>query len=811
MHLKNVTLELSSKPFHDETEKTMYAVARKMFGQWKNLTDKADMVSVMLWIADGSEILEYTGDLSRKFEWAYWCGCANHCPQKENATEREKINSHSFPKKYRPDAAPRPYSWLKRVIEVLREVGKEVAGKPIRIGAIFDNGPEFAVSDFKFNRHREIANGHTLFPHSFVTCNSTLHADPQAYAAFPNGIPEGISLGEFLGKQFQAFSRDLGYDYIWLSNGMGFGTETWGITGALFDKKQFYPEKADEAAATMLQFWRDFTHACPGVVIETRGSNFSAGVEIATDAAPLREVYRDFKVAPPVNSPWAALNYNSGLEIAAWMSHIAELPDDRLPFRFYTHDPWFMNSPWLDRYGREPWDIYQPLSVCRLDAEGKVGVPTSVSLLTVDDTRGQMPDQVPDEVIPHLINAFDCGPDAPGPLVWVYPFDEYSEMVRGDKRHPEVVFNEDMFIGETIQTGTPLNTVISTGNFRKLEASGSTLLDRSILIVSASAAPTVAPFVARGGKVIFYGSLTQADESLLQLLGLKNTTPLTGEVNITSKMEIDEFETGKIAAISHILPQFDGGGLTEALSANATGISVLAEAEQQGETRVIAMARETANGGKVGFIRSVMPCNPVFGNWRGFDALPPEKAFPVEKLLRQLLPSFGWKLAFSAFTASATLPRVNISRHDNAFFFSIFARDTTAAMRVNTPYGAPVLAEMETILDHGDAIWHPGKSWHKECRCFIKQDTRARIGCKIATAEYPEYAGRVNYSGLKDADVRFFPPRGFEGKVEAVAAEREMWAAELLSLQPMTPEWENTPDGRCMVFKNISGFLYLVW
>ncbi len=63
MHLKNVTLELSSKPFRDESEATMYAVCRRMFTQWKPLTDAADAVSVMLWTSDGSEIFEYSGDL----------------------------------------------------------------------------------------------------------------------------------------------------------------------------------------------------------------------------------------------------------------------------------------------------------------------------------------------------------------------------------------------------------------------------------------------------------------------------------------------------------------------------------------------------------------------------------------------------------------------------------------------------------------------------------------------------------------------------------------------------------------------------
>ena len=199
MHLKNVTLELSSKPFTDESEATMVSVCRKMFTQWLDLIRSADQVSVMLWIADGSEIFEYTGDLNQRFEWAYWCGCANHCPQPEHPTERMKRNTHVYPVKYRADAAPRPYSWLKRLIEVLRETGTEITGKAVRIGATYDNGPEFAISPFKYKKHREIAQAHTIYPNSFVTCTARLHADPQPYAAFPDGIPEGTSVGTFLG------------------------------------------------------------------------------------------------------------------------------------------------------------------------------------------------------------------------------------------------------------------------------------------------------------------------------------------------------------------------------------------------------------------------------------------------------------------------------------------------------------------------------------------------------------------------------------------------------------------------------------
>lgn len=791
MTLKNITLELSGKAFRDESEATMYLVCRNMFKQWRRLIDRADRVSVMLWIADGSEILEYTGNLDQTFEWAYWIGCANPIPLPENYSEELKKHTHFFPKKYFPEAGPRPYSWLKRLIEVIRETGTEQTGKPVRIGAIFDNGPEFALSDFKYKRHREIAQGSSIYPNSFVTCNSTLHADPQPYAGFPEGIPEGISLGEFLGKQYQVFARDLGYDYIWLSNGMGFGMETWGIKGALFDKKQFYPEKSDVMAETMLKFWRDFTNAAPGVVIETRGSNFSSGVEIATDAAPLREIYHDFKIAPPVNSPWAALNFNSGLELAAWMSHVAELPTDYFPFRFYTHDPWFLNSPWLDRYGREPWDIFLPLSICRINSQGETEVPNSIAILTVDDTYGRMPDQVPNEVIPHLFDAMDNGPDMPGPLLWIYPFDEYNE-----RRNISQIFNEDMFLGETIQNGLPLNSVISTGNFRKIPTRwpGSIMVAPLTAVESCFEALTEA--LDCGCKLLAYGSLANASERVLVLLGLGRSDEITGEVTVCSSIPGDVFENNNLSDKVYVFPQFDGGGLVEIASGNT---KVVAEAVQNSERRVIASLRQD----RIAFLRSLMPCAPeVNFKHRGFDCLPPDKVFPVAALARHLLAYFGWKINALAFSAETVLPRTNISRHDNAFYFSIYSPDTSADLLVNTPLGAPLLKEMEIRLKNGDAVWRPDKCWHKECRCFVKQQSDSVNQCKYLFPEYcnPEHTERWTIFALDNAEVRFFPPSGSEKTLEIFNDKAYL-----------TPEWEDTVWGRCIILKNISGSVRFEW
>jgi len=811
--LQNVTLELSGKAFTDDTDATMVAVCRRMFTQWLPLLTAADGVSVLLWIADGSEILEYTGRLDDTFEWAYWCGCANPIPAPAGWSERQRRNTHCFPQKYRPDAAPRSYDWLRRLIATLRRVGTEITGQPIRIGATFDNGPEFAISPFKFRKHREIAQGHTIYPHSFVVCTAELHADQQAYAAYPDGIPEGTSLGEFLGRQFRAFKADLGYDYIWLSNGMGFGRETWGITGALFDKQTFRPEAADEAADAMLRFWQDFTAACPGLEIETRGSNFSAGTELATDACPLRELYRDYRIAPPVNSPWAALNFNTGLELAAWMSHVAELPDARFPFRFYTHDPWFMNSPWLDRYGREPWDIYLPLSVGRINAAGAVETANRMAILSVDDTCGRMPDQVPQEVIPHLLSARRQAPDAPGPLLWVYPFDEYSELVRGSVRRPDVVFAEDQFLGEAVQEGLPLNTVVSTGNFRRLAASRPEKLGNAILLIPTSALlfaenrTAVKQRLDGGGSVMLYGTLSGLPSEVWDWLQLRPATPIEGRVAVESTLPGDEFRSGRIASEVDVLPQFTGGGLTEAAADDDPG--VLAWASQAGERRVLARYRDWPSGAGLGFVRTMLPCVSPVSPGSQLDLQPPDRSFPTARLPRWLLERFGWRLRNRAFGVETLLPRTCISRHEQAFFWSVFARDTTAELHLRTPLGAPVFTEVETLLEDGDAVVHPDKFWRKECRCLVRQTASSVVGCTIVFAAYPCYTDRRHYTGLRDAEVWFFPPSGVEDRLEITSPEPG--DGNLLAEPLLTPEWVDTPYGRGVRLTHRNGNLNFAW
>ena len=411
----------------------------------------------MLWAADGSEILDFTGRMNDEFNWAKYLGDANPpSPPPKNDPNRQGTHGRHW--LYLENPPRMTYGTLRTITRILRETGQRMTGKPVEIGATFDPGGEFAVSDFKFHRHPEIARGTARGPNTWVECTAKLHADQRSYAGYPNGIPEGTPIGAFLGRQSQHFLKDLGYDYIWFSNGFGFSLSPWGVTGPLFQGKEFDASKAPALRDELLGFWRSFRRECPTYRIETRGSNLIVGADLATSASPVRDLYREgFNMVAPPNSPWAAIDGDFGLEVVGYLSRIAELPPGNIyPFRFYTHDPWWLNSPWLDRYGRDPHDIYLPLAIARVNGDATVTKPAYLEFLTIDNSWGQMPEKVPNEVTPHILSAMEDFSDAPGLVTWIYPFDEYYDMTFGAKPALPQVFFGDWFMRGAVNNGFPV-------------------------------------------------------------------------------------------------------------------------------------------------------------------------------------------------------------------------------------------------------------------------------------------------------------------------------------------------------------------
>ena len=500
-----ITLELSLKPFKKTDPDSIRKIAQKVFTDWRPLIKDAKNISVMMWTSDGSEILDYDGKADSAFEWCRFFGTANLPPLGEN--EPKETSLHEKRQDYMENPPVMTYGILKNIVTILKEVGSCMyPDANIRIGETFDIGPEFAISDFKYNRHKEIATGEKIGRYGCIDSTLCLNADTYPYAAYPDGVPEGEPFGRFLGKQSEVFLRDMGFDYLWLSNGLGFSANPWKRTGYIYDGKQYYPEKLVEMREKVFKFWKYFREGCPDIPLETRGTNNSVGIDYATDGVPLYDIYNaNLGITAPPNSPWAAINDNYGLEIMGHMTRCAELPSEAFPFRYYLHDPWWINSPWYDRYNGTPSDVYMPMSISRIDGEGKVHAANTLNILSIDTSFGEMPEACTNEVIPHLLKAKKDAPTEPASLVWVYPMREFTTST-GEESLREMNLG-DNFIMDAINDGFPLCTVISSDNFLKVDPSvfrGAVLI--SPIQPSVQVEEKLHAYASVGGGVIFYGT-----------------------------------------------------------------------------------------------------------------------------------------------------------------------------------------------------------------------------------------------------------------------------------------------------------------
>jgi len=526
---ENVTLEMSLKPFKQTDEGYIKNVCNKIFEQWRPLLKNRKTISVMLWVGDGSEILDYSGNRNDTFEWCRFIGTAN-LPYLEKDAPLE-TSLHERKQDYIKNPPKMTYGLLKSIIDCIKEEGKRAFPcATIRVGETFDIGPEFAISDFKYNRHTEICSGSILDKFGFVDATALLHSDSRSYAAYPNGIPEGTPFGTFLGKQSEFFLKDMGFDYLWLSNGLGFSADPWDKTGKIFDGEKYYPERLSDTKQKVFDFWRLFRAECT-FPLQTRGTNNSVGIDYASDGVPLYDIYNaGFDIVAPPNSPWAALNDNYGLEIMGNMTRICELPSETFPFRYYIHDPWWVNSPWYDRYDASPCDIYLPMAISRINSDGNVETANSLNILTIDNSYGNMPDQCVNEPLPHLLKAEKDAADKPSPFVWVYPLREYT--TSEDKDLLLEMNLGDNFICDAINDGFPLCCVTSTDNFLNHDES---IYRKSILVSPVPESPDVLDklihFAKQGIGILMYGTQEKlqtvpSSEHLVKLDVKKNASSI---------------------------------------------------------------------------------------------------------------------------------------------------------------------------------------------------------------------------------------------------------------------------------------------
>lgn len=789
-----VCLEASLKPFKSFEDTAIEDTCRTLFDGWRKLTDKAESVAVMLWTADGSEILEYSGELSQSFDYCDVIGIGN--PRKtSDYDELEKNRLHVRPVLYNGERKVMTYAILKKITEKLKKVGKEITGKEVSVIETFDPGPEFANSDFKYRRHPEICKGDIMGAKMWLHCASRLHAEDRSYAAYPNGIPEGTHFGEFLGKQLMCLCRDVGFDGIWLSNGFGFSLDSWRWKGEVFNGEKFDSEGISSVKEAINEFWRYFTKETGDMLIETRGSNLALGMDISAHGCPADDIY-NYNILTPPNSPWAALDYRFGLELCGYLSRISEISKNGYLFRYYTHDPWWYNSPWFDRYGRSPHDIYLPLALARVDEDGKITKPFGINFLSIDDSLGNLPEKCPNEVIPHVLEGFNNYSDAPGLVTWLYPFGDYCQKGLREGRASDI-FMDDWYMESALDFGFPVNTVVSDNNFMNVKADvfKDTVLVLPVPFEGSKLEECVLKAIENKIPMIMYGSTVKASKKIRDLIGVTLSDGICGELTIEQSMMKDTFTDGSISSRLIHNPLISGGDICEI--ANCTSEIAASVKSDDGRERAYSVYNRE-NG--IVWIRGSFPHNP---ETKG--ALPakynPCKVFPVSVLLRCALEYFGISVRYRTMSPSDDFPINLFSKHDSAYYMTGFAKDTTVITELSFPKGVPMPNGTEAVLENNMGSFATAKWCHNECRVFVKQENRSKVICRTQTAADTMLADkRVGILGLSNADVTFIPP------ANSVVFGCDVSYFNGVSFEPD----EILPDGS-VVFKNRSGELYILW
>ena len=814
---RNITLEMSLKPFRQTDHAYIEKVCRGVFEQWKPLVKDTETVSVLLWTADGSEILDYKGKLDDSFAWCQYVGSAN--PPESLSWDPQGKSLHARGRLYMDNPPQMTYDILKRIVSTLKKVGAELlVGKKIRVGETFDIGPEFARSSFKYERHTELLRGTAMGAKCFIDSNGTLQGDDYPYAGFPNGVPDGTPFGTFLGRQTNLFLHDMGFDYLWLSNGVGFSAQPWESRGPVFDGERFYSERLGQVRRQVFRFWELFRNECPNYPVETRGTNFSLGIDYATDAVPLYDLYNaGLNLLPPPNSPWAALDGNFGLELMGHMTRIAELPEDSFMFRYYLHDPWWVNSPWYDRYEGQPHDIYLPMAVGRIDENGKTKKPTHLSLLSIDNSWGGMPDACVNEPIPHILKACKDAPDAPAPITWIYPFSEYATAT--DKAVLHEMFSNDWFICGAINHSVPVSAVVSTNNFIKTDKE---IYTESILLSPVPEAGSryedeIIRYAKCGGQVLFYGGVERASERFLQLVNLRLAEGVEGDLLIerngrTGKIEEtkggrtdgDSYTDGQYPKQIHYDAFLCAGKLNTLLADSTSPVRAICTAAERVLCtfgRISGANKSATSNGNVGWFRAPLGSSYQKGK-RLLTPHDPRHYLHGEDLFRTVLEQFGFSIRLSKPSVAVKSPVIMVNRSDNGFFFSSYLPSTTVETRFKLPQGAPLLLGYETVLQNGYSSYRLPRAEHRECRVFVEQQEDTLLSCReIPPTEY-DTRRRLEVTGLEDATVRFYPESYAIGNCQITLNPPD---GIYYATEPIDPQWK----GNCCEMRHVTGRLVL--
>ena len=831
--LARVTLELSLKPFLDLSDAGIDATCDRLWRNWRRLAARADALALLLWVGTGDEVLTWSGRDDDVVPTTTTIGFNNmgHEGAYDPANEHYQVNRAQ---PYHADPPTVRYGDLKRIIGALRRTGKAVTGLRPSVGATIDPGPEFAPSPWRYEHHREVLQtklDRLPYPMWFITHQATLEADDAVYAAFPDGLPGGTGFGTFLGRQFEAARRKLGFDFIWLSNGLGYSHHPWISRGDLFDGQAFHPDRAAEQLERTNRFWRDF-RAESDAPIEVRGTNFTVGMDLAADGCSLADIAEIGGLErPPCNPPWGSRAL--GMEMASYLSRLAKTPTDRLPFRFYLNDPWFAVVPWYDYYAQEPFDCYVPMAASRLNgsggvASGGVDAPTDLNLLTIDTAKGELLEDQAGEFTPHLLAALDTRPDAAGPVVWVYPFTDYDAVLKQTPERLNHLFAHDWFVSRAIDGGLPLNTVCDADRFVRLRDAGR--LPDAVFVAPVPVGDwayggALLELVNHGGRVILFGSTEHAPAPLREALGLTHATPIEGTLAFDSSLPSDWFDhatpsdtgidpaeavvgmevesgaskreaTERVPLIHRALTS--GGGVLERCDDVS---AVRATVRLDGEERAYAVVRSRPEwrGGQLAWVRSTVGFDPASPHLEAkWD--PPSESVNAAEMMRPLLGELGWRIVQHRHDPAARPAQVFIKRSRGGWYVVGHKPDTSVRLWIAGPDGAPVYEQCETPIVDGLAGESFGKSFHKRANAFVTMPDGVVSVSRLTVPVGKRY--HFSIGGLDDAAVTLYPDPA-AGPLENVTVRPQLRSGSV--------EVEPDRNRHALRVPRHTGTLYVAW
>ncbi|WP_326731749.1 hypothetical protein [Streptomyces phaeochromogenes] len=229
-----VCLWLTPKIFPDFSDPLPQV--REFFDHYAEWTTTADQVVVVFCTGNGDHILNYRGlrNVQDSFDWArYNCYGGEHADAMAHNLNWLQRVREGGERSYNPYCAGpmfilseqvMTYRVLQRIYAALREEADR-RGIELRLLEYLEPGPEFCRSEWKTHRHPEGAPGSadaggTIATGVIDVCSS-LHADERAYAAYPQGIEEGLCTGDFVAAQTASFTRDMELDGVFLGNQFG--------------------------------------------------------------------------------------------------------------------------------------------------------------------------------------------------------------------------------------------------------------------------------------------------------------------------------------------------------------------------------------------------------------------------------------------------------------------------------------------------------------------------------------------------------------------------------------------------------------